>query len=181
MSVCYKVKEAKNKQTEETSRCCQMLKRYNLVKVGRCCVHLSCVGRQLRYMYYSFIWIRENLGDWARRKKKSSPEKIAEEIQECYCCMHWFTKIFVLHTKGSISLQKGTVAKEMNSDFKWAWLIRCPKQLADLNLLLSNRITLRNVSIFCPLKRHKPKRPFCFVWHVYCFRTSSVPQSGNGC
>jgi len=34
MSVCYKVKEAKKKQNEETSRCCQMLKRYNLVKVG---------------------------------------------------------------------------------------------------------------------------------------------------
>jgi hypothetical protein len=69
MSVCYEVKEAKNKQIEETSRCCQMLKRYNLVKVGSCYVCLSCIGRQLRCMYNSFNLIRENLGDWTRRKK----------------------------------------------------------------------------------------------------------------
>lgn len=36
------------------------------------------------------------------------------------------------------------------------------------------------VHFLCLLKRHKPKRPFCFVGHAYCFRTSSVPQSGNG-
>jgi hypothetical protein len=64
-----------------------MLKRYNLVKVGSCYVYLSCIARQLRYMYCSFNLIRENLGDWTRRKKKSNAEKI-EEIQECYCCVH---------------------------------------------------------------------------------------------
>jgi hypothetical protein len=83
MSVCYKVKEAKNKQTEETSRCCQMLKHYNLVKVGSCYVYLSCIGKQLRYMYYSSNWIRENLVDRTRGKKKTNAEKIADEIQEC--------------------------------------------------------------------------------------------------
>lgn len=69
-------------------------------------------------LYYSLNFIRENLGDWTRRKKKSNAEKIAEEIKECYSCVHWFTKIFVLHAKGSIFPQKGSFPKEMNSDFK---------------------------------------------------------------
>ena len=87
MSVCYKVKEAKNKPTEETSRCCQMFKRYNLVKVGSWHVYLVLEDSSVICTIVSTEFVK-NLGDWARRKKKSNAEKIAEEIQECCCCVH---------------------------------------------------------------------------------------------
>ena len=69
-------------------------------------------------MYYIFNVNHENLGDWTRRKKKLNAEKIAEKIQECYCYVHWFSKIFVKHAKGSVWLQKGSVSKEMNFIFQ---------------------------------------------------------------